>query len=180
MLTKAIEFARTRHAGQYRKFKGEAYFNHPHRVAQIVFREKRSSELDALVAAALLHDIVEDTNTKVSEINQHFGELVASLVEELTTDKDECNRLGKAQYLSEKMSRMSSWGLIIKLADRLDNLSDLEHATKEFRLKYMTETRTILDTIIVHRSLSQTHGRLIMQINNRLQQLEMFNLTATY
>lgn len=160
----AREMAEMKHSGQVRKFSGEDYAEHPKRVAQTVLKYKNSKELDKLVIAALLHDTVEDTDTSIEEIKSIFGDLVASLVEELTSDKN-LKVIDKADYLSRKMVNMTSWGLVIKLADRLDNVSDLRHVNKNFRQKYIKETRIILSNLILNRSyLSATHIQLTTDI----------------
>lgn len=164
LVSQAKELAILKHAGQFRKFSGEAYVQHPMRVAQTILRYKSSRELDKLMIAALLHDTVEDTDTTIEEIKFQFGDLVASLVSELTSEKD-LKREDKATYLSEKMVSMTSWGLVIKLADRLDNVSDLRHVNKSFRQKYVLETRIIISNLVLKREyLSATHIQLITDI----------------
>ena len=169
MISKAYALAKEKHEGQTR-MTGGAYFQHPKRVAEIVFKYKESKEIDALMASALLHDIVEDTDTSLSDINEAFGELVASLVKELTSTKEERNNYpSKAQYLSAKMVNMTNWGLVIKLADRLDNVSDLDKCTEEFRLKYTKETRFIIESLLNYRNLTSTQWILVSKIREILQ-----------
>jgi (p)ppGpp synthase/HD superfamily hydrolase len=164
MVSQAKEFATLKHSGQFRKFSGEAYVEHPKRVAQTILRYKNSKELDKLMAAALLHDTIEDTETSLDEVKTLFGDLVASLVEELTSDK-ELKVENKAEYLAQKMSGMTSWALVIKLADRLDNVSDLRHVNKSFRIKYIKETKYIISQLIMNREyLSATHLQLVNDI----------------
>jgi len=164
LISKAKELATSKHEGQFRKFSGEPYVQHPLRVAQTVLRYKNSKELDKLMVAAILHDTVEDTDTTIEEIRELFGDLVASLVEELTSDSVKAKE-NKSLYLSDKMISMSSWALVIKLSDRLDNVSDLRHVNKSFRQKYIKETKYILSRLIVDRNyLSITHIQLINDI----------------
>ena len=162
---KAEIFATSKHSGQKRKFDGSDYVTHPIRVAEIVKNFKTSKNIDSLVAAALLHDTLEDTQTDESELYSHFGTLVTSLVRELTSDKTVDD---KSRYLANKMISMSSYGLVIKLADRLDNVSDFAIASEKFVTNYTTQTNYILNELEASRKLSITHKRLIAAIRNKM------------
>lgn len=165
---KALEFAAEKHKGQYRKGKNpKEYITHPINVANLVKYYKESHNISVLVVAAYLHDTIEDTDKKINtyfEIGNKFGFLVASLVNELTSDKDLQGELGKAKYLAIKMKNMSSWALVIKLCDRLDNISSLVDVDEEFRKRYVEETIYILNFIINNRKLSNTHITIIKDI----------------
>lgn len=168
----AARFAASAHSGQTRAG-GLPYISHPVRVANIVKKYKNSKELDALLSAAFLHDTVEDTDTTEEQLQKMFGDLVASLVKELTSDKEEIDKVGKQQYLSNKMNNMSSWALVIKLADRLDNVHDIATAkTPEWRRKYRAETEKILTDLEANRKLSGTHKRLISAIRAKLKEAQ--------
>ena len=147
MIQEALQFATEKHKGQIRKFDKKNYVEHPKSVAKIIKENKESKKINELVAAAILHDTLEDTNTTEQELRNYFGELVTSLVKELATEEKEKEKLGKKEYLAKKMTDMSSWGLVIKLADRLDNVSDLNTSPKEFKKKYAEETEFILEEI---------------------------------
>lgn len=165
----AARYAASAHAGQKRS-SGHAYISHPVRVANIVKKYKDSKKLDDLLSAAFLHDTIEDTDTDEEKLRKMFGKLVASIVKELTSDKKEIEKVGKTNYLSNKMANMSSWALVIKLADRLDNVSDLETAKSDaWRKKYKRETEDILDHLEKNRELSGTHKRLISDIRGKLE-----------
>ena len=131
-----IDFIKIKHEGQYRKFSLCPYYVHPIRVASMVYKYKDSHKIDELVIASLCHDLLEDTPTTEKEIEEMFGWQVLSLVQGLTTNKEECEKIGKANYLSNKMINMSSWALVIKLCDRLDNVSDFIYASDSFVQKY--------------------------------------------
>ncbi|MBT4376959.1 bifunctional (p)ppGpp synthetase/guanosine-3',5'-bis(diphosphate) 3'-pyrophosphohydrolase [archaeon] len=171
MIEKAIQFAEKKHRNQKRKLSGDPYIVHPISVAKIIRENKESHKVNDLIAAAFLHDALEDTDTTEQELRKNFGNLITSLVKELTTDKKETKEKGKKEYLAEKMSdpkKMSSWALAIKLADRLDNVSDLKQQSKEFRKKYTQETKYILKSL-KKRKLSQTQKKLIKQIKKHLR-----------
>lgn len=165
----AKKFAEEKHAGQTRKFSKTPYIKHPEKVAKIIKENKRSHKINDLIAAAILHDTLEDTQTTEKELKKLFGKLITSLVKELTTNEKEKEKLGKKEYLAKKMIHMSSWGLVIKLADRLDNVSDLNKSTKKFKEKYIKETTYILDNLEEKRKLSETHKKLIKKIRNKLK-----------
>lgn len=168
----AARFAAQAHSGQKRSG-GLPYISHPVRVANLVKKYKNSKALDDLLSAAFLHDTIEDTDTTEEQLKKMFGELVASLVSELTSNKEEIDRVGKTEYLANKMTNMSSWGLVIKLADRLDNVSDIKNAkTPAWRHRYRIETETILDRIEKDRELSNTHKNLISAIREKLAELD--------
>jgi hypothetical protein len=167
----ALQFATQAHAGQTRSG-GAPYISHPTNVANSIEQYKQSHNLDAIISAALLHDTVEDTHTTHEDLEALFGGLVASLVQELTSDKEKIKQLGKAQYLSQKMATMSSYALVIKLADRLDNVQDIATAkTPEWRERYKNETEQILNYIESKRVLSGTHRKFIQLIRNKLGEI---------
>ena len=169
-IDKALQMGGKAHSGQKRKFTGVDYFEHPIGVAELVALLKDSKNIETLIIASLLHDTVEDTNTTLQEIADLFGYKVASLVEELTSDPIKIKEMGKKEYLSEKMLKMSSYGLVIKLADRLHNLSDLKK-DKSFTTKYVSETEYILDKIS-KRKLTATHKKIIYLIKNKISELK--------
>ncbi|HQM96869.1 MAG TPA: HD domain-containing protein [Clostridia bacterium] len=171
LVRKARDFAEKKHQGQTRR-DGTPYFAHPTRVADNIKKYKQSEELPSLIAAAFMHDTIEDGNATVLEIKELFGDLVADLVHELTSDEEEKIKMGKTPYLVKKMLKMSDWALVIKLADRLDNVSDLETQTDEFKKKYKLETETIIDSLLRDRRLTNTQKKIINQIQKKLYKVK--------
>ena len=170
LILKAREFAREKHRGQMRR-DGSHYFGHVSRVMDIVSEFKERHRMDELFAAALLHDTLEDTDTGISELRENFGEIVALLVVELTSDKLRAKVIGKTEYLSGKFSNeraISSWALVIKLADRLDNILDLDEMEVGFAKNKKVETIRLLDALEENRELTNTHRKLIKAIRERL------------
>jgi GTP pyrophosphokinase len=173
-VAEAYIFAKERHLGQ-KRLDGEPYINHLKRVAEIIKKYKESHDMETLICAALLHDILEDTDTGINEIREKFGGTIALLIVELTNDEKKKEILGKTEYLSKKLGdtrKISSWALAIKLADRLDNIRDLPHADKEFRVKYLKETQEILDYIEKNRELTKSHKVLIELIKREIIELK--------
>ena len=169
MVNRAKEISREQHKDQTRRFTGEPYHVHPERVADIIATNKKSKKMKHLVSAAYLHDTIEDATMDYNKIKALFGALVASLVQELTSDDKKIKEIGKTEYLKNKMSNMSSYALVIKLADRLDNTQDLNNTSQKFKDKYIKETLSILDEIQKRRKLTRTQKKLVDMINNNIE-----------
>ena len=167
IIKRAYDFAREKHRGQLRDG-GEEYIIHPLRVAQLVLKYKPSKNIKLLIAGSLLHDTLEDTYTSYREIEENFGELIASLVMELTSAKYVPKLEGKDVYLAHKMENMTSYALCIKLADRLDNLMDLSNTNEEKKIRMLNQTKNIVDYLKTHRKLTVAQKRLIGKIEEVL------------
>ena len=167
---KALEFAREKHKGQMRKNNTPVeYITHPINVANLVKKYANNAEnIDDLVSSAYLHDTLEDTNTTYEELICNFGNIISNLVKELTNNDVLKKEMGKTKYLSMKMANMSENALIIKLCDRLDNVSSLYDTNKAFIDKYLRETISILNYIINNRSLNSIHLNIINDINKEV------------
>lgn len=157
-ILKALEFAIKKHDGQFRKGSGLEYVTHTIAVSYLVGKFKTSRKLEYLIIAAILHDCLEDTETTFIELTENFGPLVSSLVLELTNDSEQVNELGKLEYQKRKCLGMSSYGLVIKLCDRLHNISDMP--TK----KMLSDTTELLTFLKENRKLSTTHLAIIQEI----------------
>ncbi|KAF3888022.1 MULTISPECIES: RelA/SpoT family protein [Nostocales] len=144
LILRAFEFAYQLHQGQYRK-SGEPYISHPVAVAGIL-RDLGGSP--AMIAAGLLHDVVEDTNVTIEEIEQHFGTEVRQLVEGVTK-LSKINFKSKTESQAENFRRMflsmaqDIRVIVVKLADRLHNMRTLEHLSEDKRKAIALETREI-------------------------------------
>ena len=168
---KAWDFAEKAHEGVFRKFIGATYFDgHVRKVFGLV---KQFDTRPELGAAALLHDTVEDVEGVTYEmLVEEFGKKVADLVKELTSNENMIQAMGKSDYLLDKMSTMSDDALIIKLCDRLQNISDSYTASERFRSNYYKETRYIMDRLEDVRQFNATHRRIIEQINGLLDNIK--------
>lgn len=155
-LFKAMVFATKMHDGQFRKKSGHPYIIHPLSVMELVTHFKGGSKnLIPLMIAAILHDTVEDTDATIKEIEEEFGSLVASMVQELTSDDNLIKAMGKNEYMKEKLVKLTSYSLTLKLLDRLNNISD--HPTQ----KMITDTIELLDYIESKRKLSPTQKEIV-------------------
>jgi (p)ppGpp synthase/HD superfamily hydrolase len=162
LLLKAVQFAGEKHKGQVRRGSGLPYVLHPASVAFILAENKSSKVLDELLAACMLHDTLEDTDTSFEELSTEFTPLVASLVLELTSDPREVETLGKNPYLIKKMLGMSNYALVIKLADRFSNILDKPSDT------YKTDTLVMLRQLEEGRKLTASQLRLVAKIQEHL------------
>ena len=140
----AYEFGAAAHEGQTRKT-GEPYITHPVAVAQ----ELADMRLDAqAICAAILHDVVEDTEASLQEINRQFGPEVAALV-------DGVSKLDQIQFRSRAEAQAESFRkmmlamiedirvILVKLADRLHNMQTLGAMPPEKRVRIARETLDI-------------------------------------
>jgi (p)ppGpp synthase/HD superfamily hydrolase len=158
MVFDAIKFANEKHAGQFRRGSGDPYISHPVAVSYIVAAYKSSRRLVELLVAAIVHDCLEDTDTTFEELATRFSPMVASLALELKNDEAEIAKVGKLAYQTKKMLGMSSYALIIKLADRLHNISD--NASE----KMIAETLILMKSLRKGRKLSRTQLALVEAI----------------
>ena len=160
IIIKALQFASEKHKDQRRRGSGLPYVTHPIIVSELLREYKSSKNLTSLIVASLLHDTLEDTDTTFQEISNTFTPMIAGLVLELTSDMEKIKEIGKNPYLIQKCNGMTSYGLVIKLVDRLSNIMD--GPTK----KYCQDTLVLLGAIEIGREeeLSGTHQRIINDI----------------
>jgi GTP diphosphokinase / guanosine-3',5'-bis(diphosphate) 3'-diphosphatase len=141
LLTRAFDFAARAHADQVRR-SGQEFIYHPWGVARIL----AGLQLDEpTLAAALLHDVVEDTGVDLDELRTEFGDEIAQLVEGVT-------KLTRVQFQSREHAEAENYRkliiamaedlrvILIKLADRLHNLRTIEYLGKQKQLQKARET----------------------------------------
>src|SRR5579863_6278716 len=161
LIRKAWEFCVSHHAGQTRA-SGEPYIVHPLEVAEVLVEMK----LDATaVAAALLHDAVEDTPATSEEIGDKFGDQVAHIVEGVTKiDKIQfANREDRqAENVRKMLLAMVSdvRVVLIKLADRLHNMRTLEHLKPDRQEAIARETLDIYAPLAHRLGMGKVRGEL--------------------
>lgn len=128
LLLEAANFAAGKHRNQRRKDQEETpYINHPIGVARILTHEGGITDI-AVLQAALLHDTVEDTDTTIDELESIFGPTVARIVEEVTDDKS-LPKQERKRLQVEHAPHCSHQAKLVKLADKLYNLRDLNRCT---------------------------------------------------
>lgn len=138
LVERAEDFARHRHEGQTRKFTNVPYISHPEAVAGLAAEYTRD---ERVLAAAWLHDTMEDCGATYEELAAEFGPYVATLVFLLTNDEEEKKRVRKVRYMTRKLCALPPDALLIKLCDMLHNMT-------ETRSRRQAETyREILDRV---------------------------------
>lgn len=123
----AKAFAMKAHQGQVRKNSSEPYISHPIRVAE---RLEKTGYSDTLISAGYLHDVVEDTNVSLADIEQKFGKEIANLVASHTEDKSKSwweRKKATVDHLKDAPKEVK----YLIIADKLDNLLELEKEHKE-------------------------------------------------
>jgi guanosine-3',5'-bis(diphosphate) 3'-pyrophosphohydrolase len=161
LLRRAYVFSAFEHKGQVRH-SGEPYLVHPLEVADLLADMK----LDVVaVAAGLLHDIVEDTQTPIERIKELFGADIAHVVEGVT-------KLGAIPFSSSEERQAENFRkmllamvddirvILVKLADRLHNMRTLHHLPEERRVKIAQETRDIYAPIANRLGMSKVKNEL--------------------
>jgi GTP pyrophosphokinase len=141
LLERAYVFACEAHSSQQRR-SGEAFILHPLGVARILAELEGD---DATIAAALVHDVVEDTESSIEEMRTEFGDDIARLVEGVT-------KLTRIHFASREQAQAENYRkmvmamaedyrvLLIKLADRLHNMRTIEYLGKQKQLQKARET----------------------------------------
>lgn len=164
LIERAFRIARAAHEGQYRR-SGEPYFTHPMAVAEIV---GRLGVDEVTVAAALLHDAVEDTAVSLAEVEELFGPEVAQIVDGVTK-LDRLSFETKEAQQSATMRKMllamakDARVLVIKLADRLHNMRTIS-ALPEWK-----QRRTAQETMDIYAPLAHRLG--IQELKWQLEDL---------
>ena len=150
IVEKAHIFAMAAHAavGQKRKYTGEDYFNHCKEVHDILHMQS-SYYNGEMLAAALLHDVVEDTQVTLELIEHQFGKCVATLVEGLTdvSKKEDGNRAKRKEIDRQHTAKQSAACKTIKLADLISNSKSILQHDREFAKVYLKEKALLLEVL---------------------------------
>ncbi|MGV8018125.1 MAG: RelA/SpoT family protein [Ignavibacteria bacterium] len=144
LISNAFRFALDAHKNDKRE-SGEPYFTHPYEVALILAKEIPID--DTTIAAALLHDVVEDTKFTIKDIKAEFGDTVAEIVDGATQIEGLTENYELKQIESYKKMLLSMTSdlrvMLIKFADRLHNLRTLEFLSSARQLRMAQETLDI-------------------------------------
>ncbi len=161
LIAKAYKFSERAHKGQ-RRSSGEEFFEHPVETARILINMRADT---VSICAALMHDIVEDTNVSTDKVREEFGEEVATIVEAVTKIKDrqfpskeewKAENLRKLLFATTKDVRV----VLIKLADRLHNMRTIATFRPEKRKRIAQETLEIYAPIAHKLGLWRIKGEL--------------------
>jgi GTP diphosphokinase / guanosine-3',5'-bis(diphosphate) 3'-diphosphatase len=141
LVTRAFRYAAAAHEGQQRR-SGSPFIEHPVGVARICAQLRLDEQT---IAAALLHDVVEDTETEIEEVRAEFGDEISKLVEGVT-------KLTRIQFQSREQAEAENYRkmvvamsedvrvILIKLADRLHNMRTIEYLGKQKQIQKAKET----------------------------------------
>lgn len=153
-INKIKELATTLHGDQKRKYSGDPYITHTFRVADTV---KENGGDEAMIYAAVLHDVLEDTPTTETELFEKLMtiiepnividviKLVKELTDVFTTEKyPNMNRKGRKEMEAIRMGKISPKAQTIKYADLLDNIEDIMKNDPNFGKLYIKEKYIIL------------------------------------
>lgn len=148
MQERARLFALAAHSanGQVRKYSGAPYWVHPYEVAEIVATVNHT---DAMIAAAYLHDVVEDTCIDIDLIRDEFSDEIGDMVEWLTdiSKKEDGNRAIRKAIDREHTKNADPNSKTIKLADIISNTISIKKNDPDFYKVYSTEMKALLEVL---------------------------------
>jgi (p)ppGpp synthase/HD superfamily hydrolase len=151
LYTRALMFAVKAHGDQKRRFTHEPYVVHPIAVSMIVRgaleRDYNSQVVEEVMAAALMHDVLEDTDVTEAEMQEKFGPTVTDLVKEVTDVLQLGNREVRTAANREHIAKASFFGKTIKLADLMDNTKSIVEHDKKFAKVYLGEKALALEVL---------------------------------
>lgn len=145
---KAKHFAYGAHTGigQVRKYTLEPYIIHPFAVAALVMSVAGSTS--EMIAAAYLHDVVEDTEVTSVKIHEEFGHIIGVMVDMLTNvPKSMGNRAVRKQMDLERLAAAGPEVQTVKLADLIDNSKDILQHDPSFARVYLEEKKALLEVL---------------------------------
>jgi guanosine-3',5'-bis(diphosphate) 3'-pyrophosphohydrolase len=151
MVVRAAHFAAHKHSDQRRKdAKASPYINHPLALAEMLTSVGGVRD-PVVLAAALLHDTIEDTQTTAKELTKHFGPVVAGIVVEVTDDK-RLEKTERKRLQVEHAATTSRRAKLVKLADKICNLTDILGSppadwSVERKLEYFDWARAVVDQL---------------------------------
>lgn len=165
LLFKALAFSAEKHTKQRRKdIDKTPYINHPISLANIL--TKRWVIDENVLCAAILHDTIEDTETTIDELQEHFGEKITSIVLEVTDDKSLEKSVRKQKQI-EHAASISHEAKLVKLADKIANVTDIINTppadwSRERKKEYFKWAKAVVDNLRgVHQGLEKDFDNLL-------------------
>lgn len=151
LLLRALAFAAHKHRDQRRKdVEASPYINHPIALASVLCSEGGVRDVDVL-CAALLHDTLEDTDTRPAELGRRFGRAIRDVVLEVTDDKS-LPKATRKRLQIEHAARLSREAKLVKLADKICNLRDIAASppatwNKRRKQRYFDWAKEVVDRV---------------------------------
>ena len=165
LLFKALAFSAEKHTKQRRKdIDKTPYINHPISLANILSQRWVIDE--NVLCAAILHDTIEDTETTVDELQEHFGEKITSIVLEVTDDKN-LEKSVRKQKQVEHAASISHEAKLVKLADKIANITDIINTppadwSTDRKKEYFEWAKAVVDNLRgAHQGLEKDFDDLI-------------------
>ena len=162
----ALTYAEERHAGQRRKADGAPFIEHPIEVAWLLYR---AGAPDHVIAAGILHDTIEKTDTDVSDLRARFGTRTAALVAAVSEDSEIPTYARRKAALRQQVAAAGPEALMVFAADKVSKVRELslEASSPKPSQRRMTHYRRCLE--LLERLL--TDSPLVMQLRSELNQL---------
>jgi (p)ppGpp synthase/HD superfamily hydrolase len=170
-LARAFAIAAHTAVNQKRKYTGEDYHVHPEEVLNILLTYHEPTPEEQ--AAALLHDIIEDTSTTRDHIARVFGQKVASLVVEVSdvSVKEDGNRKARKAKDLEHLAKASVQGMVLKCADLISNCKSIAKYDPSFAKTFLSEAMAILHRFEFPLRDELIYQKVIEVVNEAYQQV---------
>lgn len=150
LINKAIYWAKKYHGEQKRK-SGEPYYSHPLEVAYMISEYKLKTDV---IVASILHDIIEDTEVTAGMILDNFGWRIAEMVDRLTRDRPDGNKLSVEEILYNNYIKNDIEVILIKCIDRVHNMQTIKF--KDLDKQEKTSIETLKNFLILSESMEWT------------------------
>lgn len=168
LLIRVLAFAAHKHRNQRRKdADASPYINHPIALANVLANEAGIAD-PVVLAAALLHDTIEDTDTTRAELEAEFGPAIATVVAEVTDDKS-LPKADRKRLQVEHAAHISDRAKLVKLADKICNLRDVASSPPadwsiERKREYFDWARSVVDqmrgsNVVLENLFEVAHGQ---------------------
>jgi len=178
----ALDFATRKHRPQRRKnVAADPYINHPIAVAHLLVQHGITDA--KLIAAALLHDTVEDTATTQQELTTTFGADISAIVMEVSDDKSQPKAVRKQQQI-DHAPHLSAEAKLVKLADKICNLYDVLYDppcnwSVQRRQEYAAWTAQVVHRLgKCHVALEQYYAQLLHETQQQLNNTSNINTSS--
>jgi (p)ppGpp synthase/HD superfamily hydrolase len=183
VLEQIKDFADKAHDGQYRKYTPERYIVHPIRVMEICSEYNLEQ---SVLAAALLHDVLEDTSVSEEQLHQFLLSVMSpedaaftvTLVDELTNvyikkDYPQWNRKKRKAMEAERIAHTSALSQTVKYADVLDNCREIVEHDPDFGRRFLGDCRDLLTR--ANKGNPVLYNRALKAVDEGLEKLKLFN-----